>query len=349
MENVPNQQFDFVGIGDIVTDAFIRLKNAELHCDINHEHCKICMSFGAKIPYESVTTVPAVGNSPNAAVAAARLGLKTALVTDLGDDYHGDEALATLANEKIDTRFVHRHEDQKTNYHYVLWFHDDRTILIKHEEYPYALPEIGSPRWIYLSSLGEHSLAYHGLIEQYLKSHPEVKLAFQPGTFQINFGTEALANIYRRTEIFFCNTGEAQKILKVPARPAGGEIKNIETEISKLLRGLHELGPRIVVITDGPAGAYASDGRNPPTGGWFVPPYPDPQPPFERTGAGDAFSATVTTALALGEPLQTALAWGPINSMSVVQKIGAQAGLLTREALERYLAQAPANYQPKLI
>ena len=72
MKNQQEQQFDFVGIGDIVTDAFIRLKNAELHCSVNHEHCEICMAFGAKIPYESMTVVPAVGNSPNAAVAAAR-------------------------------------------------------------------------------------------------------------------------------------------------------------------------------------------------------------------------------------------------------------------------------------
>ena len=349
MENEQNEQFDLIGIGDIVTDAFIRLKNAELHCDINHEHCEICMDFGAKIPYESVTTVPAVGNSPNAVVAAARLGLRTALITDLGTDYHGNETLATLTNEKVDTRFVKQHAGQKTNYHYVLWYQDDRTILIKHEEYPYALPEMGppagsprfgeageagKPRWIYLSSLGEHSLAYHGMIEKYLKDNSEVKLAFQPGTFQISLGAEKLRGIYAHTEVFFCNREEAQKIL------------NTETnEIKNLLRSLHELGPKITVITDGVIGAYASDGGQ----SWFMPPYPDPKPPLERTGAGDAFSATVTSALALGKTLPEALTWGPINSMSVVQKVGAQAGLLTREALEQYLAQAPADYQPKII
>ena len=62
MRIVDNKNFDFLAVGDIVTDAFIRLKDAELHCDINHEHCEICMNFGAKIPYESVTVVPAVGN-----------------------------------------------------------------------------------------------------------------------------------------------------------------------------------------------------------------------------------------------------------------------------------------------
>ena len=41
--------------------------------------------------------------------------------------------------------------------------------------------------------------------------------------------------------------------------------------------------------------------------------------------------------------------WGPVNSMSVVQQIGARAGLLTRERLEEYLAKAPEDYRPQLM
>ena len=52
---------------------------------------------------------------------------------------------------------------------------------------------------------------YHLEIAEYLKSHPNTKLAFQPGTFQMKLGTEVLGDIYARTEIFFCNVEEAQK------------------------------------------------------------------------------------------------------------------------------------------
>src|SRR3989338_124436 len=124
-------EYDFVSIGDTVTDAFIRLKEAEVHCRIDHQACEICMRFGDKIPYESVTVIPGVGNSANAAVSAARLGLKTAFVSNVGDDPYGREIIETLGSEKIDTRFIKVHPGKKTNYHYVLWFHDDRTILIK--------------------------------------------------------------------------------------------------------------------------------------------------------------------------------------------------------------------------
>jgi sugar/nucleoside kinase (ribokinase family) len=72
--------------------------------------------------------------------------------------------------------------------------------------------------------------------------------------------------------------------------------------------------------------------------------YPDPVPPISRTGAGDAMTSTVVAALALGKSLREALMWGPINSMAVVQQIGAQKGLLSREKIEEYLSNAPANY-----
>ena len=109
--------------------------------------------------------------------------------------------------------------------------------------------------------------------------------------------------------------------------------------------GLHALGSEIVVITDGPNGSYASDGSKVMS----VPNYPDPQPPLERTGAGDAFSSTFVAAIAVGESLETALLWSPINSMNVVQHVGAQKGLLTKDVLEKYLAEAPDWYKVKEI
>lgn len=326
------KQYDFVAIGDIVVDAFIRLIQANIYTEEGIE--QLCLVNGSKIPYESVTVVPSVGNSPNAAVTAARLGLSTALITNLGNDEDGKSCLATLTKEGIETPFVRIHNDKKTNYHYVLWFKDERTILIKHEEYPYEFPDIGSPRWIYLSSLGEKSLPYHETITTYLDTHPDIKLAFQPGTFQIKLGKEKLAALYEKTEVFFCNTDEARIILG-----------NKEQDGIVLARTISTLGPKIAVITDGPHGAYCYDSH---TGNAsFMPPYPDPQPPFERTGAGDAFSSTFTAALALGQSIEDALRWAPINSMSVVQKIGAQEGLLSQSAIEEFLQKAPAGFVPE--
>lgn len=332
--NFFKNDYDFIAIGDTVTDAFIELEEATVEDGDKGFGKKICMHFGDKIPYKEVYIVPAVGNSANVAVSASRLGLKSALISNIGDDYYGKECSEVLKKEKVGAKFIKIHKGRKTNYHYVLLFKGERTILIKHEEYDYDLPNIGSPKWIYLSSMGKNSLSFYSVIEKYLKNHPEVKLAFQPGTYQIKFGKESLAGIYKRADIFFCNKEESQRIL--------GTAKD---DIKELLRTMRELGPKIVVITDGVKGAYVYDGENM----WFMPMYPDPKPPIDRTGAGDAFSSTLTAAIALGMDIQMSLRWGPINSMSVVQQIGARAGLLSRKEIENYLLKAPSDYQPRQI
>lgn len=329
-----SKPIDFLAIGDIVTDAFIKLQEAHVTCTVNHESCELCMKFGDKIPYQSVDVIKAVGNSANAAVSAARLGLSTALLTDIGSDTDGKECLDVIKSEGISTKYVSVHKGMQTNYHYVLWYDSERTILVKHQEYPYKLPAIKNPKWVYLSSLGGNSYEYHLAITSWLVAHPDIKVAFQPGTFQMNLGTEKLGDLYRRSDLFFCNKEEAQRILKTP-----------ESDIKKLLAMMRTLGPKTVVITDGPNGAYAYDGNV----AYFMPLYPDPKAPYERTGAGDAFASTLTVALALGKTLEEALTWAPINSASVVQDIGAQRGLLTREQIKEWLAKAPASYKAQII
>ena len=147
----------------------------------------------------------------------------------------------------------------------------------------------------------------------------------------MEMGVEALKAIYERTELLVVNKEEAERILKLTPHE----------EIPTLLKGLKALGPTIVLITDGTKGAYSYDG----TEMLVVPMYPDQKAPYERTGAGDAFASSVSAALALGKPLREALLWGPINAMSVVQEVGAQKGLLSRETLEKYLHEAPTEYQ----
>ena len=143
-------------------------------------------------------------------------------------------------------------------------------------------------------------------------------------------GADMLAELYAIAEVVAVNKEEAEKILGLG-----------ETDIKELLEKMRGLGPKIALITDGPNGAYAFDG----TEMLKVPMYPDPSPPANRTGAGDAMTSTFVIALALGKSLEEALLWGPVNSMSVVQHIGAQKGLLSRDALLKLLADAPAGYR----
>ena len=327
-------KLDFVAIGDLVIDAFIRLEQAHEVCNMATGKCELCVSFADKVPYVFSEEVPAVGNSANASVSAARLGLVSSLIANVGDDQHGQECLASLKKDGVITDHVGIHPGLKTNYHYVLWYGKDRTILIKHEKFPETMPDIGSPTWLYLSSLGENSLPFHDEVIKYLEAHPDIKLVFQPGTYQMGFGIEALAPIYKKTKMFFCNVQEIQKILKTE-----------EKDLVVLMKKMHELGPEVVVVTDGPDGAYAYFEDT----AIFIPAYPDPKPAYERTGAGDAFASTFTSAIILGKNVEDAMKWASANATSVVQFIGAQKGLLNQAGIEKMLIEAPSDWQARKI
>ncbi len=335
-----NKNIDFLAIGDIVVDAFIKISSAEVVETPTSK--KICIPFGEKVAFDSVTEVVGVGNSANAAVSVARLGVNSALLSRTGDDYYGHKNKEVLEKDNVNTDFVSTDAGKKTNYHYVLWHADERTILINHEKYEYKLPEALTsgrvkPRYIYLSSLGENTIDFHHDLTAYLNQNPDVKLVFQPGTFQMKFGTEVLADLYRRTEIFFCNKEEAIRILKA----------DVTSSIADLMLGLKKLGVRLPVITDGPHGSYTYQDNSEII--LFLDIYPDIAPPLERTGAGDGFASTFAAAKSLGLDNRMALMWGAINSMSVCQFIGAQEGLLKRNVLENYMKIKPEDWDVKVL
>ena len=322
--------YDFVSIGDITTDAFIKLKDAHVTCKINNIDCEICMKFGTKIPFESVTEVLAVGNAPNAAVCCARLGLQSALVAHIGGDQNGLNCFNALTERGVATEYIEKHPDMKTNYHYILQYGPERTILIKHELYPYKLPAFPeNPGWFYLSSLPENSLEYQLDIARSAKQN-SIKLAFQPGTFQMKLGKEKMKEVYEASEIFFCNKEESQLILGTPD----------EHDIKKLLADIQALGPKIPVITDGREGSYVLE----ESVAYHIPMYPDPAPPVSRTGAGDATAATTVAYIIKGMSPKDALMRGTINAAAGVQAVHVQLGTLTPEKIEEWYAKRPADF-----
>jgi len=328
-------QIDILCVGDIVTDIFIKLLDDQAHAFTNSDGKWLAVPFGTKLPFHHSETLHAVGNAANAAVSCARLGLNVAFDTNVGGDQAGRDMIAQLDAENVDHRFVHINPRKVSNLHFVLWYKEERTILIKHEEYDYHWPHFRPqeiPRWVYFSSISENALVYSDDIAEWLEAHPDVKLAFQPGTFQMKSGVERLKRLYARTEVVILNREEAVDV-------TGGSYDDVHD----LLDRLHSYGCKIAVVTDGPAGAYASDGQN----RFKMPLYPDPAPPYERTGAGDAYASTLVAALAKGYNLEGALQWAPINSMSVVQKAGAQTGLLKQDELEEWLRKAPDWYHPE--
>lgn len=338
MADKSKQQIDVISVGDTVIDDFIRLFEEQGKVEDKGKGDKwLSIPYGMKVPFEKSIVIYGVGNAANAAVNFAKLGLNSSLCTNLGDDERGRQVVRTLNKRDVDTSLIKLQRGKKTNYHYVMWYKEDRTILINHEHYNYHWPHLHKseiPKWIYFSSIAENAVDMHDDIMEWLKRYPDVKLAFQPGTFQIKFGVKRLEHVYKRSTVVVLNREEAVQV-------TGGNYDNVH----ELLDKMHDLGPQIVLITDGPSGSYASDGVN----RYFMPIYPDVAPPVERTGCGDAYASTFIGALIKGYTLEGALQLAPITPASVVLYAGAQEGLLTTRELKDWLEKAPVGYRAKKL
>ncbi len=330
---------DILAIGDIANDVFITLDTAYGSIEKKGDAPVLVLPYGTKIPFTKATKVSGVGNSPNAAVSATKLGLSVSLLSHIGNDKEGEETTRALMKHYVGLTGINISLNKKTNVHYVLHFKDDRTILVNHEHYNYDFKrEIialgGVPEFIYLSSIGSGTEQYHTDIIDYVKNN-EVQLVFQPGTFQISKGYAGFHEIYESSLLVIVNVEEAELLLN------STKWKKANYNKKSLAKLLHNFGQKLTIVTDGPNGCYLFDGNY----SYFLPIYPDPKPPVERTGAGDAFASTVTAFLQKGMSIQEAILRGPVNSMNVVQYIGAQEGLLTIEQINEHLKYAPKHYR----
>jgi sugar/nucleoside kinase (ribokinase family) len=320
--------FDIISVGDATLDIFIRVAEASLLCSVDKSSCQLCFNFADKIPIERLDRDVA-GNAANNAVGSARLGMKTALYSIVGDDETGRSVIQRLKKEKVSTKFIVVDKKHASNYSVVLNYKGERTILTYSEPRKYVTPALDHPAWIYYTAIGKH----HDRLEQHIVRHVKksgAKLAYNPGTVQLRQGLKHLEPTFAATTVLFLNQEEAQLLVGVKGTMPG------------LLRALKETGPEIVVVTDGPRGAAVFDGREMYSMEVF------PLKVVEMTGAGDSFATAFIAALHHGEDIPSALRWGTANSGSVVGKIGPQAGLLHLPELKKMMKRF-ASIKPKVL
>lgn len=322
--------FEMISIGDTMQDVFLEMtdETAHLHTEKKLESAQICFNYADKIPVKAKHDLIG-GNSANAAIAFSRLGYKTAIYTHVGGDEQGIRIINEFKKNKVSGDYIVIDKDKESNYNTVINLHAERTILIYHVHRDFKLPALEPANWLYLSSMGEGFEAiFPDLIEYVVKN--KVEMCYQPGTFQLNYGAKRSKGILENSRIFFVNKEEAELYLGV------ARTSNFRT----LLDGILELGPKIAVVTDGPSGAYVSDGKE-----YLYLGIIEEAPRIEATGAGDSFSSAFACAIASGESLSEALRWGQCESSSVIQKVGPQTGLLYRNELDILLEKYP-DLQP---
>ncbi len=307
---------DLLTIGDATLDVFLRIHEATLSCQINKQQCLLCFNYADKIPVESVIKIPGAGNASNAAVGGARLGMRSAIVCFVGNDEVGREMLAGWKQARVATSYVRIDRRHDSNYSTVLDYHGERTILVYHQPHEYVLPSIDGADWIYYTSIGPGHERLEKQLLAHLAHYPKQPLAFNPGTHQLRRGLKALTPVIKRSSLFAVNREEADRLLEDGHRP-----------VENMLMSFAKMGAKVVVITDGEHGSYATDGKKMWNMGIF------PGKVVERTGAGDGYTTGMLYALWKGMTVPEAMRVGTANAWSVIQRVGPQAGLLNEQVL----------------
>lgn len=321
---------DLLSIGDASIDTFMTPLETETLCTVDKKKCLIAFAYGEKIPVRNLE-FSVGGNAGNNAVGAKRLGINSAILLTLGDDSVGNLIVERLKNEGVDATYVIQQPSTMSNYSTIINYMGERTIFVYHAprsyEFPVQLPLVP---WVYLTSMGESFRPFYNHFRDWLQKNPTVKLAFNPGSWQLREGYESIKEVMAATYIIYVNRQEAEKLTGF------GESDGRDRD---LLIALNKLGPKICVITDGGNGAFAYDSVN----GKFVKAGILPVDSYERTGAGDAFGSGSLSAIIHGKTLEEALLWGTVNSASVIGYTGPQKGLLKINDMQEWLERSKSS------
>lgn len=312
--------YDVLTIGDAKLDTFLTLTDVHGKVRLDDRTHELCFKHGEKISVEH-TYFSLGGNAANVAVGLTRLEAKTAIAAEIGDDEFALKIVNILAREHIDRAFIRQTHGQESSMSVIINFKGDRTIFSEHvkreHKFHYQDADI---KWIYLTSLGEEWTEPYEKALHYTKEKHS-SLAFNPGTRQLAKHFPVVKDALTLTHSLFVNKEEAQQLVKLYSHHAPSD------DMGELLHQTHALGPQTVIITNGKYGAYALDNEQL---------YHQPIVPseiVERTGAGDAFASGFLGATVHGLSIHQAMQWGNMNAASVVEHVGAQAGLLKKSQM----------------
>lgn len=320
-------QFDVIAVGDATLDTFVRVKEAIIVPSKEEHNAMVCLPYADKMVVESFEQQVA-GNAANNAIGSARMGLRAAFYSIVGNDDSGKKVLAAMKKEGVSLKYLQLDRKLPTNYTVVLNYDGERTQLIYRLDRVYKLPKLAKSNWIYYTAVGKNHVDLEKEIIAYVKESG-AKLAFNPGDYQLARGAKALGQVLKATTALFVNKEEGEKLV--------GQMAECD-----LVRRLADLGPKIAVVTNGSKGACAYDGKD----AFHMRVFPVKL--VEMTGAGDSFATGFMSALYHGEGIYEALRWGTANSASVISFVGPQKGLLTKQGMQKMLARFK-NIKPKKI
>lgn len=287
---------------------------------------KIAFELGAKYQVEDRFEAPG-GVAANVAQGLARLGIEAGCYSKVGDDVLGEWIMAEIAKEGVDVSLLQVEKGVKSDLSAIIVDSKsgERTIFFNrdaNERLEILAEKLGQTEWIFVSALnGNPKKSWDKLLEDVIDISKEkgIRIALNPGQKNIQDNAEKVIFAVENCEILLLNKDEAIEIISEKRKDENEKLLNDEVF---LLKKLKEMGPRIVVLTDGLRGAWAYDGEK------VIHTESSNDKPVETTGAGDAFSSGFLAASLKGKNIAEAIRWGAANGGNVVNFFGAKEGLL---------------------
>ncbi|RDE12355.1 MAG: hypothetical protein C4K49_10290 [Candidatus Thorarchaeota archaeon] len=305
---------EVVAIGGANIDLILRVDKIPAqgeHVICQHGH----LSFG--------------GSAANFATQSARLGVKTGLISCIGNDIHGQTYLRELSRVGVDTHSVAVLENQPTGIFVIVTDSQDQRIVMvepganrfleKHlldEEY------VSRARTVHVA--GGFPMATDRAIE--IATTEGMILSIDPGKAADSLNYPA---ILRSVDLLFVNEQELQHYFRV--EPSESALKGFAKSI-----------PGIIIVKRGKEGAVATDGFE------FCSSQSFDVPVVDTTGAGDAFAAGFVTAWTRSEKIEQALHMANATAALKITKQGAQSGQPTLDEAFRLLNKTGISIDPVL-
>lgn len=283
---------------------------------------KIEFELGAK--YKIETRYEALGGcAANVACGISKLGVKTACYSHIGDDHIANWIKNELQKKWVDTALITHEKNCPSDMSAIIIDKKsaDRVIFSNQKANSFLKinpEEINETLWYFIGDLhGDWEKDIDIIFDNAKKNN--IKVAWNPRQVNIRDNVRKIIECVLKTEVLFLNKDESIEIISSLHKKYNSEELNQEEFLAKKL---HELGTKIIVITDGVRGAWTYDGKEL----LFVP--GRKVNAVDSTGAGDAFASGFIAAHIKGKNMKECLEWGISNSSNSVQYYGSIEGLL---------------------
>ncbi len=262
------------------------------------------------------------GGAVNAAVTFSRQGFKTAALFRTGADGAGESIVREIEKEGI-AAWVHTAHGEATGQSAILLYPSGERTVLAHRGAADSMPLKEVPfaklkaKWVYIAPANISAPVIEAIIDHCYAQG--ILVALNPSAAYSADRGALLRPLLSKIKVLITNREEAGIITGIsPVKE-----KDIFTHLDELVDG-------ICVMTDGPRGAWVSDGSHIYATETFA-----DKNLVSRTGAGDAFGSGFVAGLVRKEDIAYAIRLASANATAVTEHLGAHVGVLTRAQFEK--------------